>query len=167
MNLNSDKARWGILIIAGVLLTVLVYGQIADQIAEIEQSTPSVPVRWHSSSMAKAAARIANPASNNCTNLGGQVQFEADPNGGQYGVCVFPNGGVCEEWSLLRGECAIGGVDVTPYRTPQSRYCVIRGGTYKVLKQGDIRTEVGTCTPYGGGESCDASAFWFGKCPVQ
>lgn len=167
MNLNSDKVRWGILVIAGVLLTVLVYGQIADQVAEIEQNTPSVTVRWHASGVVKGGARMANPASENCIKVGGTFVLEADPGGGQYGVCTFSGGNQCEEWALLRGECPVGGVNVKTFTAPQGRYCAIRGGTYAVTKSGDVRTEVGTCTPFGSTEPCDAAAFWFGKCPVK
>lgn len=167
MNLNSDKVRWGILVVAGVLLTVLVYGQIADQVAEIEQSTPSVAVRWHPSGVIKGGAAMANPASENCVKVGGMFSVETDPNGGQYGVCTFSNGNQCEEWALLRGECPSGGVSVQAFSSPQGRYCAIRGGSYKVTKAGDVRTEVGSCTPFGSTEACDGAAYWFGKCPVK
>jgi len=45
-----------------------------------------------------------NPASENCLALGGEVEIR-EGDGGQYGVCVFPNGSECEEWSLYRKEC--------------------------------------------------------------
>jgi putative hemolysin len=166
MDFNSDKVRWGILIVAGVLLTVLVYGQIADQVAEIEQSTPSVQVRWHASGVVKGGPQISNPASVNCIKLGGILKIETDPSGGQYGVCNFPNGNVCEEWALLRGQCPPAGVSVKEMISPQGIFCVIHGGVYKVIKPGDVRTEVGTCTPPGSTESCDATAFRFAMCPA-
>lgn len=48
---------------------------------------------------------IANPASVNCIDLGGKLKIETDSSGGQYGMCTLPNGTVCEEWALFRGEC--------------------------------------------------------------
>ena len=48
---------------------------------------------------------IANPASEYCINLGYTLNFEKDKDGGQYGVCVFPDGTECEEWSFYKGEC--------------------------------------------------------------
>ena len=167
MNLNSDKARWSILVIAGVLLTVLVYGQIADQIAEIEQSTPSVLVRWRPHGVVKSNTLIGNPASEYCINFKGTISIETDPNGAQYGVCTFAGGKQCEEWALMRGQCPVGGVDVKKYATPAGKYCAIRGGVYGVTKPGDVRTEVGTCIPAGSKESCDGTAYWFGKCPAN
>ncbi|HXK38400.1 MAG TPA: DUF333 domain-containing protein [Candidatus Paceibacterota bacterium] len=167
MNLNSDKARWAVLVISGVLLTVLVYGQIADQVAEIEQNTPSIAVHWKPSGVVRGGVNRANPASENCVQLGGVLKIESDPNGAQYGVCIFPNGNQCEEWALSRGQCPKAGANVASLKSPAGRYCVIHGGTYTTIKPGDVRTEVGTCTPPGSSEVCDATAYWFGKCPIK
>jgi len=46
---------------------------------------------------------MANPASVNCVNLGGNVVIK-DSAAGQYGMCTFTNGTSCEEWALFRGE---------------------------------------------------------------
>jgi len=51
---------------------------------------------------------LANPASVFCEEQGGVVEIR-DGDGGQYGVCVFPDGSECEEWEFYRGECAPGG----------------------------------------------------------
>ncbi|MDQ0142425.1 putative hemolysin [Cupriavidus necator] len=48
-----------------------------------------------------------NPASVNCTQRGGKLQIVSTP-AGQTGICTFPSGRQCEEWALLRGECAAG-----------------------------------------------------------
>ena len=50
-------------------------------------------------------AGIANPASVNCIRHGGQLKL-VDGTAGQFGMCVLPSGRQCEEWSLMRGECA-------------------------------------------------------------
>ena len=73
-------------------------------------------------------AQLPNPASQNCEERGGQLTFAQDPNGGTYGVCVFPDGKQCEEWAMFRGECPVGGVDVTGYVTEAARFCAITGG---------------------------------------
>jgi putative hemolysin len=50
---------------------------------------------------------IANPASTNCVKLGGTLEI-ADGDEGQYGLCHFPDGRVCEEWALFRdNECRV------------------------------------------------------------
>ncbi|HLD39445.1 MAG TPA: DUF333 domain-containing protein [archaeon] len=50
-------------------------------------------------------AQIANPASTNCIEKGGMLEILDSPEG-QYGMCTLPNGTVCEEWALFRGECS-------------------------------------------------------------
>lgn len=56
---------------------------------------------------AGAAIGMANPASVNCAQRGGKLQIVTTP-AGQTGICTFPSGKQCEEWALLRGECAPG-----------------------------------------------------------
>lgn len=48
---------------------------------------------------------IANPASVYCINNGGKLDIQTT-SAGQTGICEFPNGSQCEEWSYLRGECS-------------------------------------------------------------
>jgi putative hemolysin len=55
-----------------------------------------------------ASAGLANPASVHCEEHGGQVEMTEDPDGGQRGVCVFPDGSRCDEWAFYRGRCAPG-----------------------------------------------------------
>lgn len=47
-----------------------------------------------------------NPASAYCKEQGYHLEIRSDQAGGQYGVCIFPDGSECEEWSFYRGECA-------------------------------------------------------------
>lgn len=51
---------------------------------------------------------IANPASTYCVEQGYKLEIRTDPlSGGQYGVCIFPDGKECEEWKFFRGECGV------------------------------------------------------------
>jgi putative hemolysin len=52
--------------------------------------------------------KIANPASLNCEENGGKVDIRTDPSGGQVGVCIFPDGSECDEWTYFQGECSPG-----------------------------------------------------------
>ena len=54
-----------------------------------------------------AGAAIANPASEKCVKLGGQVEIQKNQ-AGEFGVCVFDDGSRCEEWALFRGKCKPG-----------------------------------------------------------
>lgn len=51
------------------------------------------------------SAQIANPASVNCTQSRGGTLEIVDTPEGQQGMCHLPDGTVCEEWALMRGEC--------------------------------------------------------------
>jgi putative hemolysin len=48
---------------------------------------------------------LANPASVHCTEQGYELDMRSDETGGQFGVCVFPDGSECDEWAFFRGEC--------------------------------------------------------------
>jgi putative hemolysin len=79
---------------------------------------------------AASAAEIANPASVNCEEKGGKLEIRKSP-AGEYGVCIFGANRQCEEWALFRGECPLGGVDISGYKTADEIYCAITGGTPK------------------------------------
>ena len=52
-------------------------------------------------------AGIANPAAVYCTQQAG-TKYEIRTNstdGSQYGVCILPDGTVCDEWAYFRKEC--------------------------------------------------------------
>ena len=53
-------------------------------------------------------AEIPNPASVYCTDNGGTLEIRTAEDGGQSGVCLFPDGSECEEWAYFRGECVPG-----------------------------------------------------------
>lgn len=69
----------------------------------------------------------AASAVQNCESQGGKRKLERGPEG-EIAVCVFPGNRQCEEWALLLGQCARGGIDVTGYATTSERHCAIRGG---------------------------------------
>ncbi len=48
---------------------------------------------------------LANPASVYCKKLGYKLEIKKNDNGGEYGICIFPDGNQCEEWKFFRGEC--------------------------------------------------------------
>ena len=50
---------------------------------------------------------MPNPASVYCDEQGGTVEMRTS-DAGQHGVCIFPDGGECEEWAFFRGECNPG-----------------------------------------------------------
>jgi putative hemolysin len=63
---------------------------------------------------------LANPASVYCEGQGYTLVMRTDADGGQYGVCIFPDGSECEEWAFYRGECkpASASISETSAETP-------------------------------------------------
>ena len=104
---------------------------------------------------AYAQAQLANPASQRCVAAGGALQIEQRPDGGQFGVCVFADNRQCEEWALFRGQCPTGGLKVTGYLTPASRFCAITGGRYD---------DAASACALPGGKTCSAEAYYAGTC---
>lgn len=101
---------------------------------------------------------LANPASQNCLNLGGRLEIR-NRKVGQYGVCLFDDNKQCEEWSLFRGQCPVGGVKITGYENEAQVYCAITGGQVE---------GVGTATPMckrADGTYCNTQASYDGDCP--
>ncbi len=111
----------------------------------------------------KAAAKIANPASENCVKRGGTLTIRKRGDGGEYGVCLFEDNRQCEEWAMLRGECPVGGIKITGYITPAARYCAITGGKYRVTGSSNAKQEQGSCT-FKNGRTCDVWDYFTGKC---
>ena len=99
------------------------------------------------------AVALENPASKNCIEEGGTLQILKRGDGGEYGVCFFEDNFQCEEWALLRGNCPIGGVKVTGYKTPEAVYCVIIGGT--------LSNDQRSCTF---SKTCSVDDLYNGKC---
>jgi putative hemolysin len=50
-------------------------------------------------------AGIPNPASVYCAQHNGTSEIRSGPEG-QFGVCAFSDGAMCEEWAYQRGECS-------------------------------------------------------------
>jgi uncharacterized protein len=48
---------------------------------------------------------LPNPASVNCRQQGNKLEIRTAADGSQSGICIFPDGSTCDEWSYYRGEC--------------------------------------------------------------
>lgn len=102
------------------------------------------------------SAGMANPASTNCVEKGGKVVIQKRPDGGEYGLCYFDDNRACEEWAMMRGDCAVGGVKTTGYDTDAQKFCAWSGGS--TLAVADA-----VCT-FKDGSKCSAEAFYNGTC---
>lgn len=50
-------------------------------------------------------ANMPNPASVYCEQNGNILEIRTAEDGSQSGVCIFPDGSICDEWAYYRGEC--------------------------------------------------------------
>jgi putative hemolysin len=55
----------------------------------------------------KNQTAMANPASTKCINDGGVDKILFGPDG-EYAICLFPDGTVCDEWKYYKNECTKG-----------------------------------------------------------
>jgi putative hemolysin len=71
-----------------------------------------------------AEVGMPNPASENCVTQGGTLEIRQGE-GGEAGYCIFADGSECEEWALMRNECAPG-QSLTTFDDPFA-YCAAVG----------------------------------------
>lgn len=50
---------------------------------------------------------MPNPASVYCTQQGNKLEIRTAADGSQNGICVFPDGSTCDEWTYFRDECGL------------------------------------------------------------
>lgn len=103
------KKRMAILGLCLLLTLLLISGCGTEQPASDEE----VP------GASDAVSEMANPASVYCEDQGYTLEIRTDETGGQFGVCIFPDGSECEEWAFFRGTCTSEqtgqtAVDVSP-----------------------------------------------------
>jgi len=105
---------------------------------------------------AQAPAQMANPASVNCTKVGGTLSIQKRGDGGEYGLCNFEDNRSCEEWALMRGDCPVGGMKTTGFDTIDQKYCAWSGGQTLAVPNS-------VCT-FKDGSKCPTVDFYDGKC---
>lgn len=116
-----NKANSKLIIIIGIVVIIIIiaFGLLIIRGNEdtwlctsngwVKHGSPSVPKPTEGCSMTNQNTNtgIANPASVNCEQKGGQLQI-VTTNTGQLGICQFADGSKCEEWAYFRNECQIG-----------------------------------------------------------
>ena len=88
-----------------------IYAGIIIVVIALVVSVFFITASKHSNKDIKNVVGIANPASTNCIENGGELEMK-EGSLGQYALCNFRDGSVCEEWNYFRGECKSGDVFV-------------------------------------------------------
>jgi putative hemolysin len=121
-NLKLFLAGLAVLLVAGILILRLTSPEddwICDKGEWVKHGNPSAekpsgkcpggseqPADTITSGKAGKNTGMANPASVNCGEKGGKSEIKSNPDGSQYGVCVFDDGRECDEWEFFRsGVC--------------------------------------------------------------
>lgn len=79
---------------------------------------PEAPLAPAAESTDVSQANLPNPAAVYCEQQGYRLEIRTAADGSQSGVCIFPDGGECDEWAFYRGECAPS--DLNPQSTETS-----------------------------------------------
>jgi len=111
-----------------------------------------------------AQADMPNPASVYCEENGGILEIRKDEAANEYGICLFPDGSECDEWTFYRGECSPGDSlsDSANMPNPASVYCEEQGYTIEIRTAQD-GSQSGVCI-FPDGSECDEWAFFSGEC---
>jgi putative hemolysin len=119
------KSKW---YIWGLVLILSVWGVTGCGTSVVQPTETPTDVQTG------VVAELANPASVYCQEQGYTSEMRTDADGGQYSVCIFPDGSECEEWAFFRGECgfsseeAVDAPDPTRARDAALAYIVGRYG---------------------------------------
>lgn len=123
---------------------------------ELNSPEATSTVKDESTPLDNNVAGIANPASVNCSTLGGNLVIQKRGDGGEYGLCYFEDNRACEEWALMRGDCPTGGVKTTGFDTIDQNFCAWSGGETFAVPQS-------VCT-FKNGSKCSTIDFYDGQC---
>jgi putative hemolysin len=103
-------------------------------------------------------ANMPNPASVYCEQNGNKLEIRTAADGSQSGICVFPDGGTCDEWAYFRGECGPAAQKrLTPDMTVEATVDASGGGP-----GGSSATEVQASGGYMPPGSAEEIADWWG-----
>ena len=91
-----------VLTIALILVILTLSGCTPSQ---SQPTTIPVPTRPEDTPPAPTSANRPNPASRYCEEQGNRLEIRTAADGSQSGVCIFPDGGECDEWAYFRKEC--------------------------------------------------------------
>jgi putative hemolysin len=87
-----------ILLIVSIILGMMILATGCTQ-SQKESEQPGT------TSAVTTSSAIANPAAVFCKEKNYQYVIRRNPDGSEYGVCIFPDKAECEEWAFYQGTC--------------------------------------------------------------
>jgi uncharacterized protein len=171
MSRTSIFVILGACVIAGLLVTGCTQQQapapVQTTTIQTIAATTETTISATEAPTAAITANMSNPASVNCGRIGGTTEIKTAADGGQYGMCSFPNGTSCEEWALFRNEGCKTNVTIqattpatgsTGMANPASVNCGRIGGTTEIKTAAD-GGQYGMCS-FPNGTSCEEWALF-------
>jgi putative hemolysin len=105
---------------------------------------------------------IPDPAADYCISLNNSFEIRSGPGGTLAGVCVLPDGMVCDEGAFYRGRCPDAAGAGGALDDPVALFCLGQNYSY-VIRENDAGTVDRLCV-FPDGSECDALAYSLGAC---
>lgn len=152
------KINLTFLVIFSVVVLIIVFLSTSNYLNPSKQASDNnlAPSLETSTIIETSTIGIANPASTNCVEKGGNLVIEKKDDGSEYGLCYFDDARACEEWAMFRDDCPVGGVKTTGFDTIAQKFCAWSGGKTQAV-------EGAVCT-FTDGSVCLADDFYAGTC---
>jgi uncharacterized protein len=90
---------------------------------------------------AEDAAKLPNPASQNCIDKGGKLEMVQET-AGTLGICRFADGTACEEWQFFRNECSVGKTINADTSHPYTGKIVRKNSNYVFVTETGVEYEL-------------------------
>ena len=99
--MKSKQSVGYLLLILGALLLAGCATPVVEPAAAVEDAPAATKP-------AAEISQLANPAAVSCQEQGYSYQIRTVEDGGQAGVCLFPDGSECDGWDFYNDDCAPG-----------------------------------------------------------
>lgn len=97
-----------------------------------------------------------------CNDLNYTYEVRTNPDGSEYGVCILPDGTVCDSWKFYRGICIAATGSSEAATDPWGDFCLAMNYTYTLRENPEGGVDHVCVLPDG--RECDAHAFYLGTC---
>jgi len=97
-----------------------------------------------------------------CNDLNYTYEIRTNPDGSEYGVCILPDGTVCDSWEFYRGNCTAASGSGEGASDTWGNYCLAMNYTYTIRENPEGGVDHVCVFPDG--SECDAHAFYLGTC---
>lgn len=128
--LKGEKANLNWKICLLIILLLLINGCIISEDYKSDNSQPKEKV----DNETKVYEGAADPSTVYCIELGYEGKTITNDEGGQYGICIFPDKSECDTWAFFRGKCG-----------QEWSYCEQHGYELKDLKPNEGWLKGGIC----------------------